>query len=60
MQNCVEKLRERLRKAMAWMASRIDQVRDGRARNTARKHADRFLTRVIHGVVFPQMGLMVL
>jgi hypothetical protein len=52
----VKLLREVLREILAVRAFRALQVRDRGARNTARKHADRHLTRLIHGVVFPQTG----
>lgn len=54
---CVNMLREGCVKPCRGRASRIDQVREGRARSTARKLVDRHLTRAFHGVV-PQLGVL--
>jgi hypothetical protein len=65
---CVKSLREVLRETRTGNSARHPDyrdfahfwLRDGGARNTARKHALRYLTRVIHGVDFTNGHLMVL
>lgn len=55
---CVNMLREGRVKPWRRKASRIDQVRDERARSTARKRVDLHLARAFHGVV-SQIGHLV-
>lgn len=52
---CVNMLREALREIMPGAQLRAHGMRDGRARNTARKLVDSHLTRPFHGVVL-QIG----